>query len=109
MANLPELTDTNFDVEIAAGYTLVDFWAPWCGPCRLVSPIVEQLSQQYAGKIKVFKVNIDENPRISMKFRIMSIPTVMLFKDGQPIEMVIGASPKHVYEGRIAKHLTASS
>jgi thioredoxin 1 len=104
---LVELTDDNFATEAADGLVLVDFWAPWCGPCRMVSPVIEQLSGDYAGKVKVGKLNVDDNQRTAMSFRVMSIPTVILFKDGKPVETMVGAMPKSAYQARLDKHLPA--
>lgn len=73
---------------------LVDFWAPWCGPCRMVAPVVEELSQDYAGKVKFVKLNTDENPKVSAQFGIRSIPTLMIFKNGQLVQQVVGFRPK---------------
>ncbi len=101
------ITDDNFDQETQSGLTLVDFWAPWCGPCRLVGPVIEELAGDYAGQIKVGKLNVDDNLKTSEKFRVMSIPTVILFKDGEAIEVMVGAQPKSAYQARIEKHLTA--
>jgi thioredoxin 1 len=100
------VTDENFEDVTREGYVLVDFWAPWCGPCRLVAPVVEQLAQEYRGRVQVGKMNVDENPQTSMKYRVMSIPTVILFKDGQPVETMVGAAPKNAYDARLAKHVT---
>jgi thioredoxin 1 len=105
MGNALEITDANFSSTVAEGLTLVDFWAPWCGPCRMVGPVIEELAAQYAGQVKVGKLNVDDNQETAMKFRVMSIPTVMLFKDGEPVEIVVGAGPKQNYEARITKHL----
>ena len=100
-----ELTDGNFTSEIADGLTLVDFWAPWCGPCRIIAPVIEELAGQYEGRVKVAKVNVDENPATSGQFRVMSIPTMILFKDGQPVEGMVGAQPKRAFESLLDKHL----
>jgi thioredoxin 1 len=92
-----ELNSSNFDSTIASGVTVVDFWAPWCGPCRMVAPIIEELSSEYDGRANICKVNTDENQDIAIRFGIRSIPTIMFFKDGQQVDMVIGAVPKDVF------------
>lgn len=94
-------TDQNFQQEVASGTVVVDFWAPWCGPCRVVSPTIDQLAEEYNGKVKVGKMNVDENPQIAGEFGIMSIPTVMIFKDGQPVQAVVGAKSKDEYKKAI--------
>ncbi|MEQ9619703.1 MAG: thioredoxin [Deltaproteobacteria bacterium] len=102
-----ELSDSNFDTEVIKSETpvLVDFWAPWCGPCRALAPIVEEISTDYEGKLKVGKLNVDENQQITMKFGIRSIPTLIVFKGGQAVEQVIGAVPKGEIERAIGKAL----
>lgn len=101
------LTKENFDQEVLQSDkpVLVDFWAQWCGPCRAVSPIMDELAGDYDGKAKVAKLNVDEQREVAEKFRIMSIPTVMVFKDGQMVEKLIGARSKSEYAGLIDKHL----
>ncbi|HLR45804.1 MAG TPA: thioredoxin [Deinococcales bacterium] len=99
------ITDDNFSEETGSGLTLVDFWAEWCGPCRLVGPVIDELAGDYAGRVKVGKLDVDENMKTAEKFRIMSIPTVMLFKDGEAVEVIQGAQPKSAYQARIDKHL----
>ncbi|GAA5501508.1 thioredoxin [Deinococcus xinjiangensis] len=100
-----ELTDNSFTNEIADGLTLVDFWAPWCGPCRIIAPVVEELTGQYEGRVKVAKVNVDDNPATAGQFRVMSIPTLLLFKDGQLVDTLVGAQPKRAFEALLDKHL----
>jgi len=102
-----ELTDENFSKEVLESKdpVLVDFWAPWCGPCRLVGPIVEELAFEYQGKIKVGKVNVDENEQTAYKYGIRSIPTLILFKNGRPVDQIIGAVPKHILKKMIDKNI----
>jgi thioredoxin 1 len=98
-----EVTDSNFETEVLKSSTpvLVDFWAVWCGPCRQISPIIEDLAGTYAGKVKVVKVDVDSNPNLSMKYSIRSIPTILMFKDGQVVDQIIGAYPRAEYERRL--------
>jgi thioredoxin 1 len=106
-----ELTDGTFSsgVEQAEGLVLVDFWAPWCMPCRAVAPVLEQLAGAYAGRVKVVKVNVDESPATAAAYGIRSIPTLALFKDGVPVEGVLGAVPRAELERMIGAHLTAAA
>lgn len=89
-----ELNDNNFEQETATGLVLVDFWAPWCGPCRMQGPVIDQLAEELAGKVTVAKVNVDESPQLAQQFRIMSIPTLMVKKDGQVVETLMGLRNK---------------
>ncbi len=102
-----ELNDSNFDSEVIHSDTpvLVDFWAPWCGPCRAIAPIVEEISSTYEGKLKVGKLNVDDNQQTTMKFGIRSIPTLIVFKGGQAVEQIIGAVPKGEIERAVGKAL----
>lgn len=89
-----KLTDANFKDEISEGLVFVDFWAEWCGPCRMLSPVLEELSEELEGKVKIAKLNIEENRDTASEFGIMSIPTMILFQDGKPVEKVMGFQPK---------------
>lgn len=94
--NLVEFTDANFDAEVLKSElpVLVDFWAPWCGPCRMIAPSVEALAAEYAGKAKIGKLNTDENENVSAKYGIRSIPTLLVFKNGEVVNQLVGALPK---------------
>ncbi|MGD2069800.1 MAG: thioredoxin [Gemmatimonadota bacterium] len=91
-----ELTDAQWaaDVEQSDGVTVVDFWAPWCGPCRIVGPVIEELAEEYAGEVRFGKLNVDENQQVAMAFNIRSIPTIGFFRDGEAVGVVVGAYPK---------------
>ena len=98
--------DATFDVEARAQPTVVvDLWAPWCGPCRFVSPILDDLAHQYAGRLKVIKVNVDENPGLARRFDAMSIPTLVVMRDGSVVNRIVGAAPKEQLESQIKPHL----
>jgi thioredoxin 1 len=100
------LSDANFSSEISKYPVLVvDFWAAWCGPCRLVAPIIEQLAKEYSGSVAFGKLNVDENPLTSGEFQVQSIPTLLIFKDGEPVDGIIGAVPRHQIESKIKAHL----
>ena len=105
MSNAVEFTDSNFDAEVINSDTpvLVDFWAPWCGPCKMIAPVVEEISDEYNGKLKVGTVNTDENQKVSAKFGVMSIPTLIIFKNGKPVERIVGAQPKTALTQKIDK------
>jgi thioredoxin 1 len=104
------LTDSNFASEVTKyPIMLVDFWAPWCGPCRMVSPIVEQLSREYSGRVAFGKVNVDENQRIAASFGIQSIPTLMIFKGSKAVDVIIGAMPKAQIEMKLKQQLLSKN
>jgi thioredoxin 1 len=107
MSAAPQVTDASFNQEVLESElpVLVDFWAPWCGPCRMVAPVVEEIAQQFAGQLKVVKLNTDENPNIAKQYGIRSIPTLMIFKGGQRVDMVVGAVPKTTLAKTLEKHL----
>ncbi|WP_020619447.1 thioredoxin [Paenibacillus daejeonensis] len=95
------LTKDNFKESIASGVSVVDFWAPWCGPCKMQLPIVEELSAEMEGQAVVAKVNVDEEPEIASQFGVMSIPTLILFKDGQPVDKMVGLQSKDSLKNKI--------
>ncbi len=107
MADILEVTDESFESEIMQSETpaMVDFWAAWCGPCRMVAPVVEELATQYQGKIKVAKMDVDQNRQTPAKFGIRNIPTLILFKDGEVAQTIVGAQPKSSIEEGLKKLL----
>lgn len=103
---MKELDLTSFDNEVNAHpICLVDFWAEWCAPCRSLSLVLEELSKEYEGKVKFFKVNVDENPELAARFRITSLPTLVIFKMGEPVDKVTGAVPKQIIRKFLDSHL----
>jgi len=101
MAKYVEFTNDNFDATVAEGVTMVDFWAPWCGPCRMIAPVVEELAEDFDGKATIGKVNTDEQQELAAKYGIRSIPTILFFKDGEMVDQMVGASGKDVFADKI--------
>jgi thioredoxin 1 len=111
MANLSDVTDATFESEVlhADRPVVVDFWAPWCGPCRVIGPILEDMSTQHGEHVRFVKLNVDDNPQVAGRYNVLSIPTVILFEGGEPQETVIGARSKSHYEGAWARWLSAAA
>ena len=105
--NISQVDDNGFESNVlkASGLAMVDFWAEWCGPCKALAPTLDELAGEFQGKVKVFKMNVDENPATPQKFHIKGIPTCILFKDGQPVDMLTGKYPKEAYVDMFQKHL----
>jgi thioredoxin 1 len=103
------VTDQNFEAEVLKSQVpvVVDFWAPWCAPCRIVGPIIEELAKEFAGKVKVGKMNVDDNTQTAGTYGIMSIPTVMVFKNGTPLKSLVGAQSKDTYKNAVNEALAA--
>jgi thioredoxin 1 len=106
MANAMAVTDENFETEVEkhSGLAVVDFWATWCAPCRMIAPILEQLASEYSGKVKVTKLDVDQNVRTATRFNVRSIPTLLFFKDGKLVDQVVGAVPKQALETKFKQH-----
>jgi len=105
-----DITDGTFEEEVlqSGQPVMIDLWAPWCGPCRMIAPVVDKLAEDYDGKIRVFRLNIDENPLTATKYHVMSIPTLLFFKDGEAVDTVVGAVPEGVITPKIDAILTTA-
>lgn len=101
------LTDANFQEEVINSSlpVFIDFWASWCGPCRMMAPVVEELSKEYSGKIKICQLNVDENPNVASQYKIMSIPTFLFFKNGKVVDQLVGAIPKQTMKNKLDNFL----
>jgi len=98
-------TDQSFAAETSEGVVLVDFWAPWCGPCKMIAPVLEEVSSELGDKLKIVKLDVDENPDTAAQFGVMSIPTLLVFKDGNKVDQFVGFQPKDALLGKLANHL----
>ncbi|MCE4051233.1 MULTISPECIES: thioredoxin [Bacillaceae] len=98
-------TDQNFSEETGSGVVLADFWAPWCGPCKMIAPVLEELDSEIGDKVKIVKIDVDENQESASKFGVMSIPTLLVFKDGEVVDKVVGFQPKEALSELLAKHV----
>ena len=103
------VTDATFETEVgqAEGLVVVDFWAEWCGPCRMIAPTLDALAKDYEGKAKIAKLDVDSNQNTAIKYNIRSIPAVLFFKDGKHVDTLVGANPRGAYEAKITQHLAA--
>jgi thioredoxin 1 len=101
MGKYIELTDNNFEATVNSGVSLVDFWAPWCGPCRMIAPVIDKLAEEYEGKANICKVNVDENQDLAVKYAVKSIPTILFMKDGEVVDQLVGATSEQALKEKI--------
>ncbi|WP_449537183.1 thioredoxin [Ferdinandcohnia sp. Marseille-Q9671] len=101
---ITNVTDQNFDAETSEGLVLADFWAPWCGPCKMIAPVLEELDTEIGDKVKIVKLDVDDNQETAAKFGVMSIPTLLVFKNGEVVDKVVGYQPKEALAGKLSAH-----
>ncbi|MEH7223031.1 thioredoxin [Bacillus sp. JJ1566] len=101
---ITNVTDQSFDTETKDGVVLADFWAPWCGPCKMIAPVLEELDSEIGDKVKIVKLDVDDNQETAAKFGVMSIPTLLVFKNGEVVDKVVGYQPKEALAERLANH-----
>lgn len=99
------VSDQDFSQQISEGVVLTDFWAPWCGPCKMIAPVLEEINEEIGDNLKIAKLNVDENQETAGKYGVMSIPTLMIFKDGEMVEQIVGFQPKDQLQGLLEKHM----
>ena len=111
MANTLAVTDATFEAEVEkhSGLAVVDFWATWCGPCRMIAPVLDQLAVEYEGRVKITKLDVDQNIRTSSRFNVRSIPLLLFFKDGKVVDQIVGAVPKAAIESKFQQHVGATN
>ena len=102
---ISHVTDQNFSAETTSGLVLVDFWAPWCGPCKMIAPVLEELDGELGDKVKIVKLDVDDNPETAAQYGVMSIPTLLVFKDGNVVDKAIGFQPKDALASVLQKHI----
>src|SRR6056297_2979189 len=102
---ISKVTDQNFTNETCQGVVLADFWAPWCGPCKMIAPVLEELDGEMGDKVKIVKLDVDENQETASKYGVMSIPTLLVLKDGEVVDQIVGFQPKEALAGALNKHL----